>query len=129
MPLSLGLVGFQAEYLECRLDIAADGGLVDAISACHLLAGSQPEQGVKRLQLFNRDQNTSALENHRTLSCARADCTATSVLATSLPMGAVLLGGDAGVDHHLPYAADAAAAGAAGEILATGTTRWGEGHV
>jgi hypothetical protein len=44
-------------------------------------------------------------------------------------MGAVLLGGDAGVDHHLPDPADPAGAGTAGQILAAGTTRRGEGHV
>ena len=52
-----------------------------------------------------------------------------SALAAGQPMGAVLLGGDAGVEHHLPDTADAAATAAAGEIAATGAAGRGQGHL
>ena len=62
-PFALNFARLQAEQPERRLHTAADCRLVDAIAPRHLLAGSQPEQGVKGLQQVSGDQNASAFKS------------------------------------------------------------------
>ncbi|MEI6032108.1 MAG: hypothetical protein WCQ20_13245 [Synechococcaceae cyanobacterium ELA739] len=59
-PFALDLACLQAQSPQCRSHTATDRGLIDAIALGHVLAGSQPEQGVKRLQQVCGDQNALA---------------------------------------------------------------------
>ena len=59
-PFALDLACLQAQDAERRSHTATDGGLIDAVALGHLFAGSQPEQGVERLQQVGGDQNASA---------------------------------------------------------------------